>query len=203
MSNPRLFKREKALYFPNMHGITLASPKVPKDTTTIMRGKVSVINLFSSLWAESQVVTFTGAKQNPDLQEALRSSGGLAQKIDINLEDNALKAWLVRMFTWRMRRQLPRAQHERYFVVQKGITDGLKESIAMMNGKVGYVYLVDQNCRIRWAGSGPAEAGELEMLNKGVRKLIEERRMTLESDLPVADWELDGMSKQRRVVMDA
>lgn len=202
MANPRLFKHDRALYFPNMHGTTLASPKVPKDTTTIMRGRVSVINLFSSLWAESQVATFTGAKQNPELQEALRSGGDLAQKVDINMEDNSLKAWLVRMFTWKMKRELPKKQHERYFLVQKGITEGVRESIAMMNGKVGYVYLVDHNCRIRWAGSGPAEKDELEALNKGVRKLIEERRMTSESDLPVADWEMDGMSRRPRVVMD-
>ncbi|KAL4893960.1 ATP10 protein-domain-containing protein [Aspergillus ambiguus] len=190
-SNPRLFKRDKALYFPNMYGITLASPKQPQNTTTTLRGRISVVNLFSSVWAESQVATFTGPQQNPGLYEAFKSAGTDAdavQKVDINLEENAMKAWIVRMFMWRMRAKLPESQHGRYFLVRKGVTDGLKEAIGMMNSKVGYVYLLDENCRIRWAGSGPAEANELEALNNGVRKLLQERRISVESEMPAQEW---------------
>ncbi|GES58959.1 F1F0 ATP synthase assembly protein Atp10 [Aspergillus terreus] len=206
MSNPRLFKRDKALYFPNMYGITLASPKEPQNTTSVLRGRISVVNLFSSVWAESQVATFTGPKQNPGLYEAFKSAGAdqLVQKIDINLEENAMKAWIVRMFMWRMRTKLPEAQHERYFLVRKGVTDGLKEAIGMMNSKVGYVYLLDENCRIRWAGSGPAEEHELEALNNGVRKLLQERRISIESELPAQEWtsspDQGGVQKPRVVV---
>ncbi|KAL1966482.1 hypothetical protein VTN77DRAFT_4404 [Rasamsonia byssochlamydoides] len=205
-SNPRLFKRDKALYFPNLYGITLASPREPQNTTTTLRGKVSVVSLFSSLWAEQQVATFTGPAQNPGLYDALRSDTSLAQKVDINLEENAMKAWLVRMFMWRMRRKLPAEQHKRYFLVRKGLTDGLKEAIGMMNSKVGYVYLLDDDCRIRWAGSGPAEQSEVEALNNGIRKLIEEKRKRLESELPVTQWEStkqkdEAASAKPRVVM--
>ena len=58
----------------------------------------------------------------------------------------------------------------------------------MMNSKVGYVYLLDENCRIRWAGSGPAEEHELEALNNGVRKLLQERRISIDSELPAQEW---------------
>ncbi|XRM41434.1 Mitochondrial ATPase complex subunit atp10 [Aspergillus tubingensis] len=206
MSNPRLFKRDKALYFPNMHGITLASPKEPQNTTTLFRGKITIVNLFSSVWAESQVVTFTGKEQNPGLWEAIASEGeGMVQKVDINLEENALKAGLVKMFMWRMRAKLPEEQHERYFLVRKGLDDGLKESIGMLNSKVGYVYLLDENCRIRWAGSGPAETVELEALNNGVRKLVQEKKVSLQSEMPAQEWEgAKGQGeavKKPRVVM--
>ncbi|KAF7594103.1 Mitochondrial ATPase complex subunit atp10 [Aspergillus hancockii] len=204
-SGPRLFKRDKALYFPNMHGTTLASPKEAQNTTSQLRGKVSIVNLFSSVWAETQVATFTGPEQNPGLYLALKSGGDLVQKVDINLEENALKAWLVRRFMWRMRGKLPEAQHKRYFLVRKGVTDGIKESIGMMNSKVGYVYLLDENCRIRWAGSGPAEKHELEALNNGVRRLIQERQVSLESELPAEEWERkrqnESASLKPRVVM--
>jgi ATPase complex subunit ATP10 len=176
VSNPRLFRADKALYFPNMHGLTLASPKDPQDTTAILRGQISVVNLFSSVWAESQVATFTGPKQNPRLAELLTSGGQHVQKVDINLEENAMKAWLVKRFMWSMRRKLPLEQHARYFLVEKGFTELLKEAVGMMNSKVGYVYLVDSHCRIRWAGSGPAEAAELETLNNGLAKLIAEKK---------------------------
>lgn len=181
IANPRLFKSEKALYFPNMYGITLSSPKEAKSTTSILRGKISVVNLFSSAWAENQVATFTGRNKNPELEETIDRSRGLAQRVDINLEENSFRAWLVRMFMWRMRRALKPEQHPRYYLVRKGITDGLKEAIGMMNSKVGYVYLLDEECRIRWAGSGPAGSDELLALNGGLRKLILERR---ESEAP-------------------
>ncbi|KAL4865231.1 hypothetical protein BDV12DRAFT_200353 [Aspergillus spectabilis] len=201
MSNSRLFKRDKALYFPNMYGATLASPKEPQNTTSILRGKVSVVTLFSSVWAESQVNTFTGPKLNPGLYEAFESGSQLVQKVDINLEENALKAGLIRMFMWRMRGKLAKEQHERYFLVRRGLTDGLKEAIGLMNSRVGYVYLLDENCRIRWAGSGPAEPEELEALNNGVRKLIQERKISLGSEVPAEDWQsLGGNLKKPRVV---
>jgi ATPase complex subunit ATP10 len=159
-----------------MHGITLATPKDAQNTTTQLRGSISVVNLFSSVWAEGQVATFTGPQQNPGLVEALASGGKHVQRIDINLEENRMKAWLVKTFMWRMRQKLPKEQHSRYFLVQKGFDQALKETVGMMNSKVGYVYLVDEECRIRWAGSGPADAEELEGLNAGLRKLIEEKK---------------------------
>lgn len=174
MSNLRLFKHDKALYMPNLCGVTLASPKQPRSTTAVLRGKVSVVSIFSSVWAESQAATFTGQTQNPGLHEVLQTCAPFAQRVEVNLEENALKAALVRMFMWRMRASLPKEQHERYFLVRKGFSDSLKQAIWMMNSKVGYVYLVDQDCRIRWAGSGPADPAELEALNNGVRKLAED-----------------------------
>ncbi|KAL3480225.1 ATP10 protein-domain-containing protein [Aspergillus californicus] len=202
MSNSRIFKREKALYFPNLSGATLASPKVPQNTTSILRGKVSIVNLFSSVWAESQVATFTGPKMNPGLYEAFASGSQHVQKIDINLEENALKATLIRMFMWRMRGNLPEEQHARYFLVRKGLDDSLKEAIGMMNSKVGYVYLLDENCRIRWAGSGPAEPAELDALNNGVRRLVQERMISLESELPAGEWQTLGKEEKKPRVVE-
>jgi len=176
VANPRLFKADKALYFPNMHGVTLASPKDPRDTTAVLRGQISVVNLFSSMWGEAQVATFTGPKQNPGLAALLASGGEHVQKVDINLEENFMKAWLIKQFMWRMRQNLPLEQHARYFLVQKGFNELLKEAVGMMNSKVGYVYLIDSHCRIRWAGCGPAETAELESLNNGLAKLTAEKK---------------------------
>jgi len=162
--------------------VTLASPKDPQDTTPILEGKISVVNLFSSVWAEGQVNTFTGAPLNPKLADVLQNGGSLVQRVDINLEENRMKAWLVKRFMWRMRQKLPESQHSRYFLVQRGFSELLKEAVGMMNSKVGYVYLVDDACRIRWAGSGPAEPEELETLNNGLQKLITEKKASLEAE---------------------
>lgn len=44
----------------------------------------------------------------------------------------------------------------------------------MLNTKVGYTYLVDHHCRIRWAGSGTGHPDEVEGLTKGLARLVDE-----------------------------
>src|SRR4051812_48488948 len=48
LSNPKLFKADRALYFPNLRGATLASPSQRKgtDTTPVLRDKISVVSMF-------------------------------------------------------------------------------------------------------------------------------------------------------------
>ncbi|PYH44482.1 mitochondrial ATPase complex subunit ATP10 [Aspergillus saccharolyticus JOP 1030-1] len=207
ISNLRLFKRDKALYFPNMRGITLASKRAPRDTTPLFRGRITVVSIFSSLWAELQTRTFTHPDKNPGLGEAFAAATAgvspnqqphtdIVQKVDINLEDNLLKRTLVKMFMWQMRKNLPPTQHDRYFLVSKGVDEALRETIGMMNSKVGYVYLLDENCRIRWAGSGNAHPEEVEALNNGVRKLVQERRISAESQTPAAEWASEQKGEQ-------
>ena len=43
----------------------------------------------------------------------------------------------------------------------------------MPNPKVGHVYLLDKDCKIRWAGCGDANDEEKESLVKAVRRLID------------------------------
>jgi len=61
--------------------------------------------------------------------------------------------------------------------VRKGVSEKIRETIGLLNGRVGYVYIVDEECRIRWAGSGDAEGTEMQDMNKGFRKLVETRKM--------------------------
>ncbi|KAJ5527586.1 hypothetical protein N7513_011745 [Penicillium frequentans] len=184
ISNPRIFRADKALYFPNLSGITLASPKDRQDTTAIFRGKVSVVNLFCSLWGEEQTTTFTGnfsgEDRNPALKELLAKNSKYAQRVDLNLEENRMKAWLVRRFLGSVRKKFPVEQHPCYFLIEKGFDESLKEAVGMVNKFVGYVYLVDADCRIRWAGSGPAHPDEVEAMHTALEKLIAEQKAAVE-----------------------
>ncbi len=174
LANPKIFKANVALHFPNLHGKTLASSKVPRDTTPVLRGKVSVVNVFSSVWGEAQVNTFTGIEQNPELQEILESNKTVAQRVDINIEENAIKAWIVRLFQYRLRKQRTTEDWGKYFIVRRGVSESIRETIGLLNGRVGYVYLLDQDCRIRWAASGNAEGDENLNLTSGLKRLVEE-----------------------------
>ena len=173
LANPKVFKANVALHFPNLHGKTLAS-KVPRDTTPVLRGKVSIVNVFSSVWGEAQVNTFTGIEQNPELQEILDNNKTMAQRVDINIEENAIKAWIVGLFQYRLRRQRTTEDWGKYFIVRRGVSEPIRETIGLLNGRVGYVYLLDQDCRIRWAASGNAEGDEKLNLTRGLKRLVEE-----------------------------
>ena len=170
----KLFRADKALYFPNLHGVTLASPRDPQDTTAIFEDKVSVVSVFSSTWAERQTATFANEHDNKELHKTLMEGKEIAQQVRINIEDNALKAWLIKVFMPGLRRRIPKHSHGKYFLIRKGITEDIKDKIGLMNSKVGYVYLVDGQCKIRWAGSGQAEPSERESLVRGVSRLMEE-----------------------------
>jgi len=146
----------------------------PVDTTPILKGKASVVALYGNAWADNQAATFYGPQHNPSLAALLDASGGLAQCVRVNVEDNALKAFLVMLFKRSIRRQVGAGNWDKYFLVRKGITDEIRECIGFLNSKVGYVYVVDQHCRIRWAGSGVAEPEEREGLVKAVQRVLSE-----------------------------
>ncbi|KAI9797614.1 MAG: Mitochondrial ATPase complex subunit atp10 [Piccolia ochrophora] len=169
--SPRtLFRAERSLYFPNLHGRTLEASKLT-DTTPVLQGKVSVVAVFSGVWAERQMATFMDSEV---VKAALARNTDVVQRVDINVEEDMLKAGLIRLFLPGLRSRVGRERHGRYFLVRRGVSEDVKEAIAMGNGKVGYVFLVDAACRIRWAGSGNASEGEREALAGGVQRLVED-----------------------------
>lgn len=176
LAPPRLFRHDKSLYFPNLFGQTLKS-SLPRDTTPTLRGKASVVTLFSGAWAEKQALSFMSEKANPALQEILKAHKGHAQLVRVNIEDQSrLRYWIIRIMARWMRKTFFEENWDKYFMVKAGISDEIRESIGYLNGKVGYVYLVDGDCKIRWAGSGPAKAEEVRSLTKGMATLMTEMK---------------------------
>ena len=171
---PRLFKGDRALYFPNFHAQTLAKGKEHKDTTNVLQNKVSIVNIFCSKWADDQTATFSSERNNPELHEIVKSTGGLAQIVHINVEYDWLKGMIIKMFMRSLRKRIGEANWNRYFLLWEQIPDEIREEIGVLNQKVGYVYLVDGDCKIRWASSGACGPEEKESLNKGTRRLVEE-----------------------------
>jgi ATPase complex subunit ATP10 len=177
LAPPRLFKSDRALYFPNMYGQTLIKNSKPMDTTPVLMDRVSIVSVFSGEWAYNQCLTFSPTKdRNPELKELIEGNKDVAQWVRINVEENAMKAWLINLFMGNLRRVVGKSDEGRYFLVKKGLEDDIRDAIGLLNSKVGYTYLIDGEGRIRWAGSGPAEADEKDGLLKGMRRLIEDAR---------------------------
>lgn len=175
MANPKIFKSAAALYFPNLRGITLANPSTAQDVVVRLRGKISVVTVASNLWAKEQVDTFVNAAEVKALISAHSSDGDgdLVQRVEITVEPSRLRFWLQRAFFGRLRRDRPAKWHDNYFIVTDPPSHLVKESIGLMNAKVGYVYLVDEEGKIRWAGSATAEPDEVEFLVAGLGRLIQ------------------------------
>ncbi|KAK1545217.1 ATP10 protein [Colletotrichum paranaense] len=172
---PLPFKADMSLFFPNFVGDTLAkNANNPRDTTRTLLGKVSVVAVYSSQWADDQAKTFISPEANPELHELLAKTPRKTQVLQLNIEDNKFKAWIVKMFMGNLRKQIPEHNWGKYFLVPRGITNEISESIGYLNSKVGYVYLVDNLCRIRWAASGPSHPDERESLVKGMKLVLHE-----------------------------
>ena len=175
LATPRLYKAEAALYFPNMQGYTLADPKnYEQDTVKVFRGKFSILRMCCEHWSVGQCDTYTHADKNPALAaevERLKDKG--LQIVQINITEERFRAYLVRRYLNWQREQTPKANWHRWFVVTKGVNDYMRRDINMPNAKVGHIYLLDKDCKIRWAGCGDANDDEKESLVKAVRKLVE------------------------------
>lgn len=183
VGSDRLFRREKALWFPNLWGWTLALDGAEgRDTTPVLKGKVSLVGVQSGVWAEEQVRTFLGEKENPELQRLIKQNDRLVQKVEVNIQDHWFRALLVKLFKNGLRKNRPKSEWGKYFTVRlsrdtgKGLTEDIRDAMGLLNSQVGYVYLLDTECRIRWAGSGHAWEGENKYLNAGLMRLVQEAR---------------------------
>lgn len=135
--------------------------------------------VYSGHWAQQQTESFVSRKQNPELWELLKEG---VQKVEINVEEQRGRAAMVYLFTKGLRKRRAKEHWGRYFVVSRGLTDNVRSYMGYVNRKVGYVYLVDWKCRIRWAGSGEAEEGEKEGLAAGAKRLLEVWRKGKEAE---------------------
>jgi mitochondrial ATPase complex subunit ATP10 len=177
LAPPRPFRAEFSLYFPNVQGKTLV--RKSKDgwnanTTPVLEGRASVVSVLSGAFAEAQTASFVSEDANPALQELLRQSKGLAQVVQINVEENTLRRGLISLFSGSLRKRVGEENLGRYFIVRRGFSEEIREAIGVLNRKVGYTYLVDSMCRIRWAGSGMSEPEERASLVTSLQRLLKE-----------------------------
>lgn len=148
-----------------------------KDTTDVLQGRVSIVLVYSGQWAQSQTDSFLSEAQNPEMVRLLKAQPPSIQKVEINVEETRGRAALVWMFARGLRKIRMSDDWGRYFVVRRGLTEDVRMDMGYVNGKVGYVYLVDWDCRIRWAGSGEAARGEKAGMVASAKRLLDAFKM--------------------------
>ncbi|TBU25951.1 ATP10 protein-domain-containing protein [Dichomitus squalens] len=160
-----MIREDKALYFPDIHGATLAGEE-KAHTTNILDGKVSVVTLLTTRISEIQTAHFVEPTQkafgsNPDFQ-----------LVQINLQDNLVKSWLVSLFTSGIKKQVPEQLWPTYMISNQNM-EYLREPLGIANKHVGYVYLVDSDKKIRWAACADPKSEEVAALTTCTNVLLD------------------------------
>ncbi|KAI6043922.1 ATPase assembly factor ATP10 [Pisolithus marmoratus] len=151
-----MIREDKALYFPNVTGSRLDT-REEAHTTNMCQGRVSVIAMLSTRMSEVHVKGFVAPTNSRYL------SNPRYQYIQINLQENLLKSWLVSLFLTSIARS---------YLVSSQNMEYVREPLGMINKHVGYVYLVDQNLKIRWGGCADAKVEETRALEQCTGVLI-------------------------------
>ncbi|KAI8388501.1 ATPase assembly factor ATP10 [Radiomyces spectabilis] len=148
----KLTSAEKAGYMPDYEGFNVSKDTV--HTTDLLLGKVSLMTFVYAKFGEAHVNSFI----NPFLQKFGNTEG--VQVVELNVQENFLKQLLLRAFVPSIRRNLPDARKPNYVFLMKDISRSRK-MLDMTNQYIGYVFLVDENCKIRWTAHGNASAEEV------------------------------------------
>ncbi|WFD23104.1 Mitochondrial ATPase complex subunit atp10 [Malassezia equina] len=161
-----MIRADKALYFPNVTGTCLAD-KSKKYTADMLYDRVSIVAMLTSKVSE------VGTTTRAHVQEHTRSFYEAAlerfrdhprfQLVQINLQENTLKAYLLTLFVSSLRAHIPNELQATYLLSHQNM-DLVREAMGLHNKHVGYTYLVGPDGKIRWAGSAFAEPDEARAL---------------------------------------
>ncbi|THH06025.1 hypothetical protein EW145_g4364 [Phellinidium pouzarii] len=160
-----LVREDHALYFPDISGTTLLDKNIA-HTTDICKGKVSVVAMLSTAISEEHIDSFVRETNEEFL------SNPHYRFVQINLQENIAKAFLVSLYVSSLRRKIPEELHSTYLMSKQNM-EYAREPLGMNNKHIGFVYLLDQNLRVRWAGGGLATAEESASLRTCAKVLLD------------------------------
>jgi ATPase complex subunit ATP10 len=100
--------------------------------------------------------------------------------IQINLQENLLKSLLVSMFLSSLRQTIPAELQPTYLVSSQNM-EYVRDNLGMVNKHIGYVYLLDEHLKVRWAACGDAKLEEADALRTSVGVLLNRLERTAKS----------------------
>ncbi|KAI0792462.1 ATP10 protein-domain-containing protein [Abortiporus biennis] len=150
-----LIRADKALYFPDVSGTDLTGKKV--HTTNLLPGKITALAILNTKVSEVQTEAY--------LKPTVQAYGDDAkfQVLRINLQENVLKSVVVSFFRNSIKSAIPEDQWDKY-LISNGSMDYVREAMGLTNQRIGYIYLVDEQSRIRWAAVSDPKREEIAAL---------------------------------------
>lgn len=144
----------------------MANRRLTTHTTDLCRGKVSLLAILNTRLSDEHAASFATHALEDWEQDPL------FQFVQINHQPNPLKSLLLQMTISSIRRSVPENRWPGYMIAG-GEWGGFKQPLGITNKHVGYMYLVDPNLKIRWAGCGFASDEEREGLRRSLAVLME------------------------------
>ncbi|EJS42615.1 atp10p [Saccharomyces arboricola H-6] len=172
------WKDTKALYFPHLVGTSMDGKK-EQNIEDLLRGKTSVVRLFSTASGDKLSKSYfqETTKDSKTIDYLIGADARLSLKnhnvqiIEVNLIDNAVKSALVKMLA-RWANHVPTWRKPFYFECSRAQWPfSIREELFCNNVFSGYVFLVDQHLKVRWAACGEANSSEKEALWKFAKSL--------------------------------
>ncbi|EEQ38700.1 ATP10 family protein [Clavispora lusitaniae] len=167
------FKKDKAKYFPSFTGYTLLNHK--KSLYDVLKGKVSIVRIFSTVSGQNCTDTYTPDNLSAEGYEQLQKQYPHTQIVDVNLPQSWIKGLFVKLAKSNLRGMIPPARHDTYFMLSSNtFSVDVKKTLMCDNTCSGYIYILDEDGKIRWATSGFANDDETKVLWRTVRGLEKE-----------------------------
>jgi len=168
-----LIREEHALYFPKVVGVRL-SDRAETSTAAICDNRISLVTVVSTNLAEEHALTFT----KPALEA--HADDPRLRFVQINLQESTMKYYVLSLFLGNLRNQIPKRDQPNYILSAHDF-EYLYEPLLMVNKYCGYVFLLDPQQRIRWAGAGFATNAERDSLRLCLGVLLD-RHPDLKTD---------------------
>lgn len=181
------FKREKSKYFPNIAGTTLAGDY--KTLDQLLKGKVTLLRVYTSIQGEKCVNSYVEDYLSQQGYDEFLKKYPRAQIVDLNVAQSWIKGLFVSFAKSNLRKLVPPLRQGKYFMLpNKMFSQQVRRNLQCENEVAGYLYLLDDEGRIRWASSGFTDEKESEVLwraVKGIEKEIDQNETDSHEDEPV------------------
>lgn len=162
------FKSDKSLYFPNFFAKSLIGNE--HQLYELLQDKVSIIRVFSTVSGERCTETYLkqdGIDFNGKDYDKFLELYPKSQIIDLNIPQGWAKRFMVNIAKGNIKKTLSPKRYDSYFVVNDSLFSYyIKEQLICDNSCSGYIYLVDNNGKVRWGTSGYADDKEKSLLYK-------------------------------------
>lgn len=167
------FKQDRAKYFPNVVATSLLGNK--RELYALFADKVSLVRIYTTLSGENCTKTYLDGYLDEAGYVRLLEEYPNVQIVDLSLPQSWIKGVFLSMGSGTLRRSLPKARQDMYFTLAHGYFDvDTRKALKCDNACSGYLYVVDEQAKIRWATSGNATDSEKEILWMTVRGLERE-----------------------------
>ncbi|WVO15910.1 hypothetical protein L204_103575 [Cryptococcus depauperatus] len=160
-----LIREDKANYFPNISAKSLLS--TPLNTCDVFPSKTTLVTIISTRLSEEHVESMVRG-----VLEYAEGHFGF-QHLTINHQPNMLKSLLISLSISSLKRTVPSNLWGSYLLASGSWSQiDVLEPLGLQNSLIGYVFLVDGNGKVRWAGCGEATGHEAEHLRRATAVLL-------------------------------